>query len=184
MWKAWTRRLRLRRFDVDVADGAQRHASAGIETLEHALLLAVAREFFLEGPEDFGIDRLELEADLVVDSAAAFDAVAALSLQAVGHQAAAFGQRMMGGGGHFGERQSAVAPRDDVAGAGDVDLDLVVAALDRARRADLEQFRMQRAVRRAGTPVPRLSVERSARRDPFFGLEGSVNASIDGTGAL
>ena len=44
---------------------------------------------------------------------------------------------------HFGKRQPLVTPGDDVAGAGDVNGGLVVAALDVTRLMDFEQFRMQ-----------------------------------------
>ena len=111
--------------------------------MQHAAALAVPGEFLLEGPKDFGLRRLELETHLVGDAAAALDVVAALSLQTIGDQPPPLGQRMVGRGGDFGQRDAAVAPRDHVARAGDVDLGLVVAALDHARVADLEQFRVQ-----------------------------------------
>ena len=46
-------------------------------------------------------------------------------------------------GGHFGKRQPVVAPRNDMASAGNVNRGLVVAALDVTRLMDFEQFRMQ-----------------------------------------
>ena len=51
---------------------------------------------------------------------------------------------MLGRGGDFRQRQAAVTPGHHVAGAGDVDLGLVVFALDGARLVHLEQFRVQR----------------------------------------
>jgi len=46
------------RFDVDIAERAQRHAAAGVEAVQHALPLAVVTQLLLEGPKDLGLDRL------------------------------------------------------------------------------------------------------------------------------
>jgi hypothetical protein len=51
---------------------------------------------------------------------------------------------MPGGGGHFGERESRVTPRHYVAGAGNVDLGLIISALDGAGTIYFKKFRMQR----------------------------------------
>ena len=66
---------------------------------------------------------------------------------------------MVGGGGHLGQRQARVTPGHHVAGAGDVDLRGVAAALDRAGLEDLEQFGMER------TPVKLKSQLRHFRPD-------------------
>ena len=49
-----------------------------------ALPLAIAREFLLKRPKNFRRDGFQLEIRLIDDAAAAFDAIAALSLEPIG----------------------------------------------------------------------------------------------------
>ena len=63
------------RFHVDVAQGAKGHATAGVEPVQHPLVLPVAVQFLLKGPEDVRLGRLEKEVHLVRNPAAALDAV-------------------------------------------------------------------------------------------------------------
>src|SRR5437016_5199575 len=70
-------------FDVDVAQGSQRHPAAGVEMMQHPLSGAVKRQFLLKRPKYLGLDRLKLKVHLVSRPAAALHAVAALSFQSV-----------------------------------------------------------------------------------------------------
>ena len=63
---------------------------------------------------------------------ATFDAIAALSFEAIGEHPPPLGQRMLGRSGDFGERQTAIAPGDDMARGGDVEPGGEFAALPRA----------------------------------------------------
>jgi hypothetical protein len=54
-------------------------------------------------------------------------------------------QRVVGAGGHLGQREPLVAPGHDVAGASDMDRGLIMAALDRAATVNLEQLRVLRS---------------------------------------
>lgn len=132
------------RLDVDVADCAHGHAPAGIELVQHAFMHVLLAEFVLECPKNFRIGRFQLEANLIVDAAAALDAIGPLALQPRGKQPSAFGQGMVRRGGHFGERQSAVVPGYDVARAGDVDFRFIFLSFDDSRLIDFEKLRMQR----------------------------------------
>jgi hypothetical protein len=131
-------------FRIDVAHRSQGNPAARIESVHQALPLAIGGQFFLEGPENLRGDGFELEAGVIDDSAAAFDAVAALALQPIRKQSAALRQRMLGGGGDFGQREPAIPPGDYVPCRGDFQPGREFAAFDRFRLVDLEQFRMER----------------------------------------
>ena len=64
---------------VDVAESAERHAAAGIETVQHAFVAAAVGELVLEGPEHVGRDRLELKANLVAGTTATLNAIVPLA---------------------------------------------------------------------------------------------------------
>lgn len=132
------------RLEIDVAHRAEAEAAAGIEAVEQALSGAGLGELFLIGPEGFFVDGLEREGGLVSDAAAAFDGIAGRAFEAMGHEAAPLGERMIGGGSDFGERDALILPGDDVAGGRDLDVGPVAAAFDLPRIVDFEQFGMER----------------------------------------
>ena len=102
-------------------------------------------ELLLIGPEGFFVDRLKGECGLIVDPAVAFDGVARSALEAMGHQSPSLGERMIGGCGDLGQRNSLILPGDNVSGRGDLDVGAISAPLDLPRIVDFEQFRMQRS---------------------------------------
>jgi hypothetical protein len=112
--------------------------------VEQSFPLAVASQFFLKCPENFGWNGLQVEVHLVSNTAAGLHLVALLPLEAIREQPSFFRKRMGGGASDFRQGHSAVLPGDEVAGTGDIELGLVIASLDGAGLVDLEQLGVQR----------------------------------------
>ena len=124
-------------FHVDAAEGPQRHAAAAVKRVHEPGTLRIQQQVLLDRPKDVRLGSLQLKVHLVHRMAAAVQ-VAMFASQAMTQQAAGLGQGVAGGGGNFGQRTIARPPRDHVAGAGDVDFRLVVAAVHAARSVDLK----------------------------------------------
>jgi hypothetical protein len=81
---------------------------------------------------------------VVGDSAATLEVIGASVFEPVRYQPPPLRQRVLGTGGHFGERQAIVLPSDNVPGVRDLDVGRVAAAFDVPALMDFEQFRVQR----------------------------------------
>ena len=125
-------------FEIDVAHRPQAEPAAGLEAVQQALAGAGLCQLLLVGPEGFLFDRLEREFHVVVDAPAAFELIAARALKPVRHEAAALGQRVVGGGGYLGERDAVVLPGDDMPSIGDLHGGRVAATLDLPRAMDFK----------------------------------------------
>lgn len=104
-----------------------------------------ARKFELKGVKEFRRYGFEFEGRAIVDASTAFDFIAALALQLGGKEAALLRQRIRCAGGDLGKEHSFVAPSNDMAGGGDVDLGPVTSALNRDRFKGIEQFGVKRS---------------------------------------
>ena len=131
-------------FDIDVANGPQRHAATRVKCMQQAPALPVLGKFLLEGPEHFGRDRFQLKAHVICRAIAAFKKVVVLTAQPMGKKLPLLGQRILRRGSHFGQGKAAGSPCDDVPRGCDIDLGGISTTLDRARLKDLKKLRMQR----------------------------------------
>ena len=111
--------------------------------MQQAVALAIVGEFLLKRPKDFGTNRLELEAGLIDNAPATFNAIAPLAFQFVRHQPSLLGQGVLSGTRDFRQCEPAVSPRYDMTSTRNLNPRRVVATLDVAGLKHFKQFGVQ-----------------------------------------
>ena len=130
-------------FDVDPAHGTESHPPPRFEPMEQSPLHAGLHELLLKRPENLLLHCLQLEAGLVTGSPATFHPVASLPGDPVREQPPLVWQWLGETRGDLGEGQPILPPSHQMARRRDRDRRGVASAIDRPRRADLEEFGME-----------------------------------------
>ena len=138
----------LTRFDIDVADSTECHASARVKVVQQAFGRLLA-QLLLNHPEQVGVHWLELEMSPVLDAAVALCFFCSAALQWLCQQAASLGKRLECTCGDFANRDATrvvgtACPGNHMTAVGDVDGSLVVTTLDSSCSMDRVQFGVQR----------------------------------------
>ena len=78
--KSLHQQIAVTRLNIDITDGSHRNSTTRVEGVQHTLPLPIANQLLLETPENLGVQRFELEADLVAAAAATFDRIRPLAM--------------------------------------------------------------------------------------------------------
>jgi len=115
-------------FNVDVAQGTQRHPTTGVESMQEALG-RFGGQRLADHPKHFGRNGFELKAG-PVDGLAMLRSIGSAGFDGVRQEAAFGGQRLAGTGDDFAQRHAAAIPGHHVPGIGDINSGLIMAAIN------------------------------------------------------
>ena len=147
----------------------------GTRTMPSMVGSGIANRFNFGNTSDPEIAGLRTRYGITNSNATTPGSQAALAFQAIRQQATLLGQRMLSRASNFRKRHAAIAPRDDMAGIGDIDLSFVIAAFHPPAFVHCKQFWMQRTAEHFRKP--RVAVELAHRPEvllldePLTGLD-------------
>jgi len=127
---------------IDVAECTHGHAAARLEQMDDAVPFAIVGQLLLKGPEHFWVHRLQLEADVVLDSTTTLDVIFALSVKSPFKQSPFFWKWVIRSRSDFSQRQAFIIPSHDMPSARNVDSSAILSAFDNGGSMNVEEFRM------------------------------------------
>ncbi len=128
------------RFNVNEAHSTDGHPAAGIEHLNQLVILRRSAELLLDHPKHFRLYAFQFMFVLIRDAIAALDRLGTFLAEWIEQHAARLGQRLVHGGGHFGQHRAARVKTNHMSIMSDVDDRRVKISLDAMRLGNLKQF--------------------------------------------